>query len=128
MKKIARIDEVITRVNAGENVKFEEYPEINPALYWAYRSSLRRDLEEVDFSEVIWEKDIDAIVNSLREAGHETFTISSTFSSLLETIWEFEQRGCKMEGLKQVRQGYDDFNEETMKMEPAYKPAAVIRL
>ena len=128
MKRIAEFEEIIERVNAGEEVKLSEYPQACPTLYWAYRRSKENGLDEVDFSEVIWEKDVEGIVNQLRKAGHETFTISSTFSSLLETIWEFEKHGCKMEGLKQVRQGYDNFNAETMKMEPAYKPAAIIRL
>ena len=117
MKRIAEFEEIIERVNAGEKVEFTEYPDAK-----------EKGLDEIDFNEVIWGKDIEGIVNQLRKAGHETFTISSTFSSLLETIWEFEQHGCRMEGLKQVRQGYDNFNEETMKMEPAYKPAAIIRL
>lgn len=128
MKRIAKFDELIKRTSEGEELKFTDFPEVVPTLYWAYRSSLRRGLEEIDFKEVIWEKDIEIIVKDLREAGYESFTISSTFSSLLETIWEFEQRGCKMVGLKQVRQGYDNYNEETRKMEPAFKPAALIRL
>lgn len=127
MKNIARIDEVIKRAEAGERISLEEAG-INATLYRAYRSSQKRELAEIDFNDVIWNYDVEAIVKELREAGYETFTISSTFSSLLETIWEFEQLGCRMDGLKQVEQEYKNFNMDTMKSEPSLKPAAVIRL
>lgn len=128
MKRIAKFDELIKRTSEGEDLKFTDFPEVVPTLYWAYKSSMDRGFEEIDFNEVIWEKDIETIVKDLREAGYESFTISSTFSSLLETIWEFEQRGCKMVGLKQVRQGYDNYNKDTRKSKPVYKPAAIIML
>lgn len=127
MKNIARIDEAIERAKAGERISLEE-ANINATLFRAYRSSKDRGLDEIDFDDVIWNYDVEPILDELRAAGCEAFTISSTFSSLLETIWEFEKQGCRMDGLKQVKQSYTYFNAETMKCEPAYKPAAVIRL
>lgn len=127
MKRIARIDEAIRRAKAGERISLEEAG-INATLFSAYKSSKNRELDEIDFNDVIWNYDVEDIVKELREAGCETFTISSTFSSLLETIWEFEQLGCRMDGLTQIEQEYENFNMDTMKSEPALKPAAIIRL
>lgn len=127
MKEIAKFEEIIRKTRAGEELSASE-ENVNTTLYWAYRSSKDRNLETLDFSDVIWDRDIPQILETLKAEGLEEFTISSTFSGLLETIWGFEQLGCRMEGLVQVRQPYDNFNEDTMEMEPAYKPAACIKL
>lgn len=115
------------KTKAGERISQKE-ANINSTLFRAYKSSQERGLDAIDFNDVIWNYDVETIVDEFRIARHETFTISSTFSSFLETIWEFKQYGCRIKGMKQVRQEYENFNMDTMKSEPAYKPAAIIRL
>ena len=57
---------------------------INATLFWAYRTSKETGNELIDFNEVIWDYDIEEIAQTLRANGITEFTISSTFSSLIE--------------------------------------------
>lgn len=101
MKTIERIE----KANKGE---------INYTLLWAYKDSQQAGTDELNFSEVIWEKDIKPIVDFCKEEKIEYITISSTFSSLIETLWEFEKLGCKMVGMKEVPTRYNKLGTNEM--------------
>ena len=49
------------------------------------------------------------IVKALKENGICKFTISSTFSSLIETLAAFEKEGIRMAGLTEVNATYSDW-------------------
>lgn len=53
--------------------------------------------------------DIPEIVKALKENGISEFTISSTFSSLIETLAAFEKEGIRMAGLTEVNATYSDW-------------------
>ena len=76
--------------------------EVNHTLYWAYKDSKEAETEDLNFADVIWDEDIQAIVDFCKEEKIDQITISSTFSSLTNVLWELEQRGCKMSGMKKV--------------------------
>ena len=95
----------------------------NPTLYCAYRTSLDAGNDLIDFNEVIWDSDIKPIVESLRGFGVTEFTISSTFSSLIETLAEFEKQGCRMQGLTQVKARYTDWRTGKQAIIPAIRMA-----
>ena len=97
---------------------------INPTMFWAYRYSQEAESDLLNFSEVIWDNDIAPIVEACREYGIKEFTISSTFSSLLATLAEFEKHGCKLAGLTTVKTRYTDFFTH----EREVKPAVLMRL
>lgn len=92
---------------------------INPTMFWAYRDSQEAESEMLNFSEVIWNDDIAPIVETCRENGIHEFTISSTFSSLIETMAEFEKLGCKLAGLTTVKTRYTDFRTGEKEVKPA---------
>ena len=46
---------------------------------------------------------------ALKENGISEFTISSTFSSLIETLAAFEKEGIRMAGLTEVNATYSDW-------------------
>ena len=76
---------------------------INPTMFWAYRDSQEAGSDLLDFHEVIWEEDIAPIVKACREYGLQAFTISCTFSGLLEKLAQFEKQGCKVAGLTTIK-------------------------
>ena len=83
---------------------------VNSTLYWAYRISKDESGNDlIDFNEVIWDHDIKEIADSMRAEGIKEFTISSTFSSLIETLAEFEKNGIYMNGLTTVNARYTDW-------------------
>lgn len=81
---------------------------INSTLYWAYEESKDAERKYIDFSEVIWERDIEEIAKCLLKNGIHEFTISSTFSGLITTLAEFEKHGFKIAGLTQVNARWTD--------------------
>jgi hypothetical protein len=90
-----------------EKIKlFEEFKEkvvhnfkadgINSTMYWAYMKSLDAENELLDFNDVVWEHDIEPIVDTCNKLGINEFTISSNFTGLLKTMYELDKRGFKV--------------------------------
>ena len=119
MKKIEAFEKAI-----ADQVKDIRAIGINSTMFWAYRDSQEAESDLLNFSEVIWNEDIAPIVEACREYGIHEFTISSTFSSLIETLAEFEKLGCKMAGLTTVKTRYTDWQTG----EKAIKPAVLMKL
>ena len=90
MKKIEIFEKAM-----NEGVRLKDYG-INSTLFAAYRSCLETGNEYIDFNGVIWDYDIPEIIKALKENGISEFTISSTFSSLIETLAAFDKEGIKM--------------------------------
>lgn len=92
---------------------------INSTMYWAYERSNEAGNDTIDFSEVIWDYDIEPIVKACRAYGIDHITISSTFSGLITTLAEFEKHGCKMDGLTKVKTSYTDWQTGEKQILPA---------
>ena len=116
MKKIETFEQAIE--NKVKDLRAEG---INPTLFWAYRESIEAGNEKINFSECIWEQDIEDIANCLKANGITEFTISSTFSSLIETLAEFQKHGFQMAGLTEVNARYTDFATGKKKVLPAIR-------
>jgi len=71
-------------------------------VYRLYEEAAERGNEYIDLNDVIWDKDVESLIQSLRENGVEYFTFSSTWSSAVETAWLFTQNGCTLEGLVEI--------------------------
>lgn len=102
------------RIDAFENaianrVKDLTAEGINPTAFWAYRKSCEAGNDLIDFSEVIWDTDIEAIAETLQNNGITEFTISSTFSGLIRTLAAFEEQGFTMAGITEVNASYTDW-------------------
>ena len=96
-----------------QNAKSLEELGINATLFWAYRTSKETG------NEVILDYDIVEIAQALRANGITEFTISSTFSSLLETLAAFEKQGISMAGLTTVKARYTDWKTGEHALIPA---------
>ena len=89
---------------------------INRTLFTAYEDSKNAGNDLLDFAGVIWDEDVEPIVETLRANGIARFTVSSNFPGLLPTLAAFEKRGCKLEGLTETHANYVDWR--TGKHEP----------
>ena len=116
MKKIESFEQAIA--NKVKDLRAEG---INPTLFWAYRERIEAGNEKINFSECIWEHDIEGIVTCLKENGSVEFTISSTFSSLIETLAEFQKHGFQMAGLTEVNARYTAIGSDEKAKLPAIK-------
>ena len=103
----------------GKNISFEKLG-VNHTFFWAYTYSREADTEVLDFSDVIWEKDIPDILRACRRFEIGRFTISCGMSSMAETIWEFEKHGCRLIGMTQVNTRFDDWKTGARERKPAF--------
>lgn len=119
MKEIRTFEEAMT--NKDNNGKSYKELGINQTLFWAYRAAKETGNELIDFNDVIWDYDIEEIAQTLRANGITEFTISSTFSSLIETLAAFEKQGISMAGLTTVKARYTDWKTGEHALIPAIK-------
>jgi hypothetical protein len=117
MRRIEVLDKA-----AEAGIKYRDI-NVNPTFGSAYFTSVDAGNDLPDFSEVIWDHDIDEILENMKRFEIFEFTISSTFSSLIETIAELEKRGCHLEGLVEINSRYDDWQTGEKKKIPAFKMA-----
>lgn len=94
---------------------------VNPTFADAYFYSKDAGNDLINFGEVIWEHDIEAIIENCRRFGIKEFTISSTFSSLITTIAEFEKKGANIGDLVEINSRYDDWRTGEKEILPALK-------
>lgn len=94
---------------------------INSTAYWAYERSKEAENELIDFNEVIWDEDVAEIAETFMQNYIDEFTISSTYSSLIETLAAFEKCGFKIAGLTEVNATYTDFTTGKRKKIPAIR-------
>ena len=123
MKKIEILENA-----AQQGTKYQDI-NVNPTFGAAYFYSKQAGNRLPNFAEVIWEKDIDEIIENCRRFGIKDFTISSTFSGLLTTLAELEKRGCHMVRLIEVNANYYAFTgnlSEEPKLEVI--PALLMRI
>ena len=114
MKKIEAFENAI-----ANQVKDIRAIGINSTMFWAYRESQEAGSDLLNFSEVIWNEDIAPIVEACQEYGIHEFTVSSTFSSLIETLAEFEKLGCKLAGLTTVKTRHTNWQTGEKEIKPA---------
>lgn len=117
MKEIRLFEKAIE-----ENVRKLKDAGINPTLFWVYRTSKDESCNDlINFNEVIWDYDINEIADCLRAEGITEFTLSSIFSSLIETLAAFEKEGIYMNGLTTVSAKYTDWKTGEHARIPAIK-------
>lgn len=120
MKKI----ELFERAIAEQAASLKDYG-INATAFWAYRKSIEAGNDIVDFSEVIWDEDVESIAETFRQHGITEFTISSTFSSLIPTLAAFDKQGFKMAGIIEVNANYTDWATNERAKVPAIRMVSI---
>lgn len=88
-------------------------------VYSLYSEAQERGNEYLDLHEVIWDGDVEELINCFRKYGIEKFTFSSRWSSAVEVAWLFIENRCSLEGIKEINGHWDDLNGGFKKM-PAY--------
>ena len=120
MKKITTYENAIA--NQVEDIRTEG---INPTAFWAYLRSQKSSNDLIDFSEVIWDEDVEPIAETFRQNGITEFTISSTFSSLIATLAAFDKQGFKMAGITEVNANYTDWMTNERAKVPAIRMMSI---
>ena len=79
----------------------------NYAVYEAYQKSKKIGKDLIDFNDIIWPDDVEAIVVTLRENNIREFTISCRFCDMIDRLADFEKLGCTAEGITKIKTGLD---------------------
>lgn len=108
-----------------EAIKSGNYKDagINYTIYWAYINSQEAGTELLNFGDVIWEADIEAIVDFLKRAEIQEFTISCCSTSMINILAAFEKFGARIAGTTEVNAKYMDYATGEKRKEPAIKLA-----
>ena len=120
MKKITAFENAIA--NQVKDIRAEG---INATTFWAYRKSIDAGNDLIDFSEVIWDEDVEPIAETFRQNGITEFTISSTLSSLIATLPAYDKQGFKMAGITQVNANYTDWMTNERAKVPAIRMMSI---
>lgn len=116
-----RIERVDKALESRGNWTWKEL-NIQPTLGEAYRYSIKAENELPNYYDVIWNEHIDAILECMKREGITEFTVSSTFSGLIETIAQFTDRGCVLNGIIRINDCWERDRQtgERLKI-PAFK-------
>ena len=116
MKKIELFERAITEQAAS----LKDYG-INNTAFWAYRKSIDAGNDIINFSDIIWDKDVEPIAETFRQSGITEFTISSDISGLIQTLAAFDKQGFKMAGITEVNANYTEFRSNEKAKVPAIR-------
>jgi len=79
----------------------------NYTVYKAYHKSKEVEKDLIDFNDIIWPDDVEAIVNTLKVNGIKEFTISCRFCDMINWIVDFKKLDCTVEGTTKIKTGLD---------------------
>lgn len=71
-------------------------------LYSKYADAQMLGNAYIEWDDIIWDKDVENFVETLRKYGIGKFVFTSTWSGAVETAWKLQQNGCKLEGLVEI--------------------------
>ncbi len=64
-----------------------EMGDIACKVWRAYRNSRDNENEMLDFDDIIWDRDVEAITTCMKENGIKAFTYSCRATDAVETLW-----------------------------------------
>lgn len=110
MKKIETLEKAIREFN-------KEY---SYELLSSYQLAIEETGNEyIDFGTCLEDSEIDTISNDLKEVGITTFTISTSFSGLPQTLFLFQEKGFRMKEIVKVNSNHKDLETGKMMTIPA---------
>ncbi|MCH4065031.1 MAG: hypothetical protein LKE99_11535 [Lachnospiraceae bacterium] len=82
--------------------KIDEMGDIAWKIWRAYEKSRDNENEILDFDDIIWDRDVEALTACMRENGIKAFTYSCQATDAIETLWLFKQAGCTIGEMVEV--------------------------
>ena len=74
------------------------YPSGACKAYRAWATSARRQEDEVEMDDFLWESEVHDFIDALRQAGMETFVYTNQSTAVMENLHAFAAEGCTMTG------------------------------
>lgn len=80
-------------------------------IWRAYEKSRDNENEILDFDDIIWDRDVEAITTCMKENGIKAFTYSCRATDAVETLWLFKEAGCTIGEMVEVNLRNDFFGK-----------------
>ena len=71
-------------------------------IWRAYEHSRENENELLNFDDIIWDRDVEALTACMRENGIKAFTYSCRATDAVETLWLFKEAGCTIGEMVEV--------------------------
>ena len=71
-------------------------------IWRAYEHSRENENKILNFDDIIWDRDVEAITACLKENGIREFTYSCRATDAVETLWLFKEAGCTIGEMVEV--------------------------
>lgn len=78
-------------------------------IWRAYEHSRESENEILNFDDIIWDRDVEALTTCMRENGIKAFTYSCRATDAVETLWLFKEAGCTIGEMVEVNLRKDFF-------------------
>jgi tRNA A58 N-methylase Trm61 len=82
--------------------RIDEMGDIAHKIYRAYEKSRDNENEILDFDDIIWDRDVEALTSCMKENGIKAFTYSCRATDVIETLWLFKKAGCTIGEMVEV--------------------------
>ncbi len=89
-------------------------------LYRLYADAMEVSNRYIDLSDIHQYQDATALITSFREYGIEAFTLSSGWSSAVNSAWAFLQNGCELDGMVEINSRHKAFASDEYEKCPAF--------
>ena len=80
--------------------------------YRAWKNSIRRNEDEVEMDDFLWEREVADFIDSFRKAGIKTFVYTNQSTAVMENLHAFAANGCTMTGLCMITRREDRYGED----------------
>ena len=80
-------------------------------IWRAYEKSRDNENEVLDFYDIIWDCEVEALTACMRKNGIEAFTYSCRATDAIETLWLFKEAGCTIGEMVEVNLRKDFFGK-----------------
>lgn len=71
-------------------------------IWRACEHSRENENEILNFDDIIWDRDVEALTTCMRENGIKAFTYSCRATDAVETLWLFKEAGCTIGEMVEV--------------------------
>jgi hypothetical protein len=75
--------------------RIDEMGDIAWKIWRAYEKSRDNENEILDFDDIIWDRDVEALTACMRENGIKAFTYSCRATDAVETLWLFKRQAAR---------------------------------
>jgi hypothetical protein len=82
--------------------RIAEQGDIAWTIWRAYEHSRENENSILNFDDIIWDRDVEAITACLKENGITEFTYSCRATDAVETLWLFKEAGCTIGEMVEV--------------------------